>query len=261
MNILQFKQAAQKRKLTMVTCYDAWSAKIINETAIDCVLVGDSLGMVVHGYDSTVPVSLDLMVRHIEAVARVSRGKLIVGDMPFLEYQQGGSQMFRAVQRLMQAGAHAVKLEGCDGFIDEITSIVSSGVPVMGHLGLTPQSLHQLGGFRVQGKNEDQAQSIRRQALELQRAGCFAIVLECVPSDLAAIITEELDIPTIGIGAGSATSGQVLVFHDVLGLQTEFKPKFLKRYCSGFGVLRGALKDFDEEVKAGAYPCEDEHTY
>jgi len=261
MNILQFKEAAKERKLSMVTCYDAWSAKIINETAIDCVLVGDSLGMVVHGYESTVPVSLDLMVRHIEAVARASRNKLIVGDMPFLEYQQGGSHMFRAVQRLMQAGAHAIKLEGCDGFVDDIASIVSSGVPVMGHLGLTPQSLHQLGGFRVQGKNEDQAQSIRRQALELQRAGCFGLVLECVPSDLARSITEELEIPTIGIGAGSGTSGQVLVFHDLLGLQSDFTPKFLKRYCSGFGVLRGALAEYDDEVKAGAYPCEKDHSY
>jgi 3-methyl-2-oxobutanoate hydroxymethyltransferase len=261
MDILKFRQAATERKLSMVTCYDAWSAKIINATDIDCVLVGDSLGMVMHGYESTVAVTMELMVHHVRAVASSIKNKLIIADMPFLSYQQGGAAMFQAVQQLMQAGAHAIKVEGCDGFITHIESIVQAGVPVMGHLGLTPQSVHQLGGYRVQGRKVDQAQNIMRQSHALQQAGCFGLVLECVPSTLAHSITDQLDIPTIGIGAGPETSGQVLVFHDLLGLQNELTPKFLKRYCEGFSLLQQALSEFDAEVKSEAYPCEQKHTY
>ncbi len=261
MDILKFKKVAAERKLSMVTCYDAWSAKIINTTDIDCVLVGDSLGMVMHGYASTVAVTLELMVHHVRAVASSLKHKLIIADMPFLSYQQGGTAMFQAVQQLMQAGAHAIKVEGCDGFVEHIESIVQAGVPVMGHLGLTPQSVHQLGGFRVQGREADQAQNIMRQAQALQQAGCFGLVLECVPSTLAQNITDQLDIPTIGIGAGPDTSGQVLVFHDLLGLQNELTPKFLKRYCEGFSLMQKALAEFDTEVKSKVYPCKQQHVY
>jgi 3-methyl-2-oxobutanoate hydroxymethyltransferase len=261
MDVLKFKKVAAERKLSMVTCYDSWSAKIINATAIDCVLVGDSLGMVMHGYTSTVPVTVDLMEHHVRAVASSIKDKLIIADMPFLSYQQGGVTMFKAVQRLMQAGAHAVKLEGCDGFISHIESIVQAGVPVMGHLGLTPQSVHQLGGYKVQGRETDQAEHILRQAQSLQQAGCFGLVLECVPSTVAQSITEHLHIPTIGIGAGPDTSGQVLVLHDLLGLQSEFSPKFLKQYCDGFTLLKTALNEYDAEVKDGIFPCKNRHAY
>jgi 3-methyl-2-oxobutanoate hydroxymethyltransferase len=261
MDILKFQQVAKERKLSMVTCYDSWSAKIINETQIDALLVGDSLGMVMHGHDSTVPVTVDMIVQHVQAVSRTSRKKLIVADMPFLSYQQGGADMFKSVQLLMQAGAHAIKVEGCDGFLEQIQSIVLAGVPVMGHLGLTPQSVHQLGGYRVQGRGEKAAENIIRQAKALQEAGCFSLVLECVPSSVAQTITSELDIPTIGIGAGADTSGQILVFHDLLGLQENVSFKFLKRYCDGYTMLRDALTEYDSEVKSGVFPCQHQHVY
>ena len=262
MNVLSFKKHAEERKLTMVTCYDSWSAKVIQDTSIDCVLVGDSLGMIMHGFNSTVEVTVELMAYHVKAVASVIKNKLIIADMPFLSYQQGGADMFKAVRLLMQAGAHAIKVEGCDGFLSHIQSIVQSGVPVMGHLGLTPQSVHQLGGYRVQGRDDVQAKAIERQANDLQRVGCFGLVLECVPASLAQkAVTSQLEIPTIGIGAGPDTSGQVLVMHDLLGLQQELAPKFLKRYCDGFSILRKGLDDFDREVKEGIYPCQHEHVY
>lgn len=256
----QFTQTASERPVTMVTCYDAVFASVINETSIDSVLVGDSLGMVVHGFDSTVPVTVDIMQYHVAAVSRVLKNKLLVGDLPFLSYQQGLVSAMQAVQRLMQAGAHAVKLEGCDGHVDVVRQIVKAGVPVMGHLGLTPQSVHQLGGYKVQGRSESQAESIIRQAKELEQAGCFSIVLECVPSELAKSISECLSIPVIGIGAGPDVAGQVLVLHDLIGLQKKISPKFLKRYADTFEVVRSSLEQYSSEVQAQAFPAE-EHTY
>ena len=260
MNPMSFVKTASERKVTMVTCYDALFAGIINQTDIDSVLVGDSLGMVVHGFESTVPVTVDMMQYHVAAVARVLRGKLIVGDLPFLSYQQGLESAMKAVSRLMQAGAHSVKLEGCDGHVDVVKKIVQAGVPVMGHLGLTPQSVYQLGGYKVQGRTENSAQAILRQARELEQAGCFSIVLECVPTELARQITDSVSIPTIGIGAGADVSGQVLVLHDLLGLQQNLQPKFVKRYTDGMGMAVSALQQYDDEVKQKTFPSV-EHCY
>ncbi len=260
MNIMSFMNAAKERKVSMVTCYDALFAGIVNATEIDSVLVGDSVGMVVHGHESTVPVTVEMMQYHVAAVARVLRGKLIVADMPFLSYQQGLEPAMQAVSTLMQAGAHAVKVEGCDGHVDVVKRIVQAGVPVMGHLGLTPQSVHQLGGYKVQGRGDKAAESILRQALALQDAGCFSLVLECVPVDVARRITAALDIPTIGIGAGPDTSGQVLVMHDLLGYQQTIQPKFLKQYMNGFDQVRSALSAYDSEVKQQQFPAV-EHCY
>ena len=261
MNISKFAEAALTRPLSMITCYDAWSARLIADTAIDAVLVGDSAAMVMHGMASTVSASVGLMEAHVAAVARVLTDKLIVADMPFLSYQQGLSAAMESVQTLMQAGAHAVKLEGCDGHVDVVERIVQAGVPVMGHLGLTPQAVNQLGGYRVQGREDAAAKSILRQALALQAAGCFSIVLECIPSELALQITEQLTIPTIGIGAGASTSGQVLVLHDMLGLQQEIQPKFVKQYLDGAALMTAALRQYDAEVKGAAYPDPALHAY
>ena len=261
MNIKQFGKAALTGKVSMVTSYDAWSARLIANTAIDAVLIGDSAAMVMHGMTSTVPATVAMMRDHVAAVARACSDKLLIADMPFLSYQQGVAVAMGAVQDLMQAGAHAVKLEGCDGHVDVIERIVQAGVPVMGHLGLTPQAVNQLGGYRVQGRAAAEAAAIVRQALALQAAGCFAVVLECVPSGLAEQVTSELSIPTIGIGAGPGTSGQVLVLHDLLGLQTTLQPKFVKRYLAGAELMTQALSEFDAEVKAGVYPHRVEHAY
>lgn len=261
MNIIDFQLMKQKRqKITMVTCYDFWSAKIIEDSDIDCVLVGDSLAMVVHGHDTTIPATLDLMCLHIKAVARGIKKKFIIGDMPFLSYRKNLVNTMHAVEQIMQAGAHAIKIEGADGNEKVIAHIVKSGVPVIGHLGLTPQAIHQLGGFRVQGKQTDAAEKIIQQARNLQEAGCFAVVLECVPAELARTITDQLTIPTIGIGAGMHVDGQVLVFHDLTGISASFRPKFLKTYCNGFELIQQALNQFNNEVKQNHYPAI-EHCY
>jgi 3-methyl-2-oxobutanoate hydroxymethyltransferase len=219
---------ADGRPISMVTCYDTWSARIIAATDIDCILVGDSVAMVMHGHDTTIPADVDMMRLHV------------------------------AADVLMKAGAQGVKIEGAGDTVDLIRHIVGSGVPVMGHLGLTPQSIHAFGGYRVQGRGEAAAAAIRAEALRLQGAGCFALVLEVVPAALAAELTEVLDIPTIGIGAGPHTSGQVLVLQDLLGMQPEFKPHFLRTFLDGFELLREALDRYDEAVKSGAYPSDEE---
>jgi len=246
------------RKLSMVTCYDAWSARIIDQTRIDCVLVGDSVAMVVHGHPSTLHATLPMMALHTAAVARGLTRKFLIADLPFPTFRQGIGPALEAVDALMKAGAHAVKLEGVDGHGDVIAQIVGAGVPVMGHLGLTPQSIHQLGGFRVQGRDEAAAEDLLRQARELERLGCFAIVLECVPGALAARITHTVAVPTIGIGAGPGVDGQVLVLQDMLGMDPSFQPKFLRTYLAGDALLRSALDRFHDDVVAGAFPGEAE---
>lgn len=261
MNIRDFQLMKEAgKKISVVTCYDYWSAKIISTTDIDCVLVGDSLAMVMHGHSSTLPATVDLMVLHTQAVARGIEKKFIIADMPFLAHRKGLSNTMSVIEKLMLAGAHAIKIEKIEGNEESIKHIVESGVPVMGHLGMTPQSIHQLGGFCVQGKQQGAEQQLLSQALSMQKAGCFSIVLECIPSAIAQKITQELIIPTIGIGAGSHVDGQVLVFHDLLGMNGDFKPKFLKKYFDGFFSVQSALNNFNDEVKKKIFPS-NEHCY
>lgn len=259
MKVQDFAAKKQRgERISMVTCYDAWSAKLITRTDIDCVLVGDSLAMVVYGHDTTLPVDIDTMAAHTAAVRRGAPDKFIVGDMPFLSYRCGQDLAVENAGKLMQAGANAVKLEGASGNLGMITHLVESGIPVMGHLGLTPQSVHQLGGMRVQGRGNGAAEKLKQQAVELQQAGCFAIVLEVVPAAVAAAVTQALEVPTIGIGAGVQTDGQVLVLHDLLGFNTDFKPKFLRTWMDGADGVHGALQSFHREVREGTFPGEQE---
>ncbi len=255
MNIHDFEQYKhQGRKISMVTCYDFWSAKILNESDVDCLLVGDSLAMVMHGFDSTVHADVDLMKLHVSAVARGAPDKFVVADMPFLSCSKGLNSAMDAVQELMQAGGTAVKVEGQDHQVDIIRHIVEAGVPVMGHIGLTPQSVHSLGGHKVQGRDEAKAQRLIQGARELEQAGCFALVLECVPAVLARSISQNLSIPTIGIGAGADTDGQVLVLQDLLGMDPSFKPKFLRQYACGNKVITGAVNQFHSDVQQELFP-------
>ena len=258
-DFLQKKQA--KQKITMVTCYDYPKAKIIENTDVDCILVGDSVSMVVHGHTDTTKATMEMMVLHTEAVARGIKTKFIVADMPFLSYRKSQHDTISNAQRLIQAGAHAVKLEGADGNLEIIQHLMQSGVPVMGHLGLTPQSIHTLGGYKVQGREDAQAEQLFNHAKQLEQAGCFAIVFECVPFKLATKITDALQIPTIGIGAGPDTDGQVLVLHDLLGLQQDFNPKFAKAYMRGYENCRAAINDYVSEVKTGKFPELDKHSF
>ncbi len=255
MNVLDFATRKHNRtRLSMVTCYDHWSARILDATPIDCLLVGDSVAMVVHGFESTVHADVDMIALHTRAVARGAPNKFIVADIPFLAARKGLVPAMDAVQHLMQAGAHAVKIEGAAGQLDVMAHIAESGVPVMGHLGLTPQSVHGFGGHRVQGRDPAAARQIVDDAQRLAEAGCFALVLECVPAPLAREITQRIDIPTIGIGAGDGTDGQVLVLHDLLGLQTGFKPKFVRHYCKGADFVTDAVTRFHTDVVDGRYP-------
>lgn len=261
MNIPDFqKMKKTNKKISMITCYDYWSAKIVAQSDIDCILVGDSLAMIMHGHDTTIPATIELMALHVRAVAKGIKNKLIIGDMPFLSYRKGLVESMKAIEQLMQAGAHAIKLEGAAGNLELIQHAVESGIPVIGHLGLTPQAVHQLGGMHVQGREEKAAQTIQNQALQLQDAGCFAVVLECVPTNVAKQITENLVIPTIGIGAGPFTDGQVLVLQDMLGMDPTFKPKFLKTYFDGHTIIKAALDQFNHDVKEIHFPCK-EHCY
>lgn len=249
-----------QEKITMVTCYDYTSACLIDQTDVDCILVGDSVAMVMHGFSNTIFADLEMMRSHTAAVARGIKNKFIIADMPFLSYRKSAAETMDAVQILMQAGAQAIKLEGADGNLEIIHHIVTSGVPVMGHLGLTPQSIHTIGGYKIQGKNEAAQNKLMTDAKLLQQAGCFALVLECVPTHLAQSISQALSIPTIGIGAGPETDGQVLVFHDLLGLQPNFNPKFLKKYLNGAEVLNASINNYVSEVKNKKYPAP-EHSF
>ncbi len=255
MNILEFaKRKRAAEKISMVTCYDYWSARILNTSDIDTLLVGDSLAMVMHGFDSTVHATVDMMATHVAAVRRGAPDKFVIGDMPFLAMRKGLAPAMEAVASLMQAGSNCVKIEGAAGQLDIMSHIVESGVPVMGHLGLTPQSVEAFGGHRVQGRNACDAAIIVDAAKAVQDAGCFALVLECVPAGLGRAITEQLDIPTIGIGAGVDTDGQVLVLHDMLGMDTAFKPKFLRHYANGHATIADAVNRYHADVQAGAFP-------
>ena len=242
----------------MVTCYDYLSANIVSDTDIDLVLVGDSAAMVVHGHETTLPATVEMMEAHVSAVSRGLTGKPLIADMPFLAHRKGFDLTMDAVDRLMKAGGNAVKIEGAGDSIKVIEHIVKSGVPVMGHLGMTPQSVNQFGGWKVQGKKEQGADKIILDAKALENAGVFSIVLEMIPSKLAKTITKNINIPTIGIGAGPHTSGQVLVYHDVLGLNPGFRPKFLRTYLNGYEIIKNALNHYSSEVKNGSFPSKNE---
>lgn len=258
-NIQDFARArSDGRKIVMLTAYDYWSARLLNDTPVDCLLVGDSCAMVMHGYPDTLAATTELMSLHTRAVRLGAPDLFVVGDMPFLSFRGSRDRAIDCVQALMQAGAQAVKLEGAAGHLDLVQHLSESGVPVMGHLGLTPQSVHALGGYRVQARTQEAAQRLVQDALALQQAGCFALVLECVPDAVAAQVTQQLDIPTIGIGAGAQVDGQVLVLHDMLGAQPKFQPRFVRRYGDLAGLLQGAVGRFVEDVRSGAFPAPEE---
>lgn len=261
MNVFDFYQKKiNAEKISMVTCYDYASARILAETDLDCLLVGDSVAMTMHGFSDTLSATLEMMTLHTAAVARGATNKFIVSDLPFLSYRKALSQNVSATQKLMQAGANAVKLESAAGNLELIKHLVESGIPVMGHLGLTPQRMHMLGGFKVQGKNRDSAEILKQDAQALEKVGCFAIVLECIPAALAKTITEILSIPTIGIGAGQDTDGQVLVFQDLLGLNMNKLPKFVKTFMDGREQIKKGIELFISEIKSGHFPNA-EHCY
>jgi 3-methyl-2-oxobutanoate hydroxymethyltransferase len=249
----------RSERIVMVTTYDAMSAGAAERAGIPMVLVGDSLGQVVLGYDSTIPVSMDDMVSHTAAVARCAPSPLIVADLPFLSYQVSEEIALTNAARLLQeGGAQAVKLEGGVSVAPTVKRLTDAGIAVMGHIGFTPQSVHQLGGYRVQGRTEDAAARLLEDALALQDAGAFAVVLELVPTEVAATITERLDVPTIGIGAGPDCDGQVQVFHDLLGLLPDFRPKHAGRYGDLAGVIDEALSRYADDVRGNKFPTDAE---
>jgi 3-methyl-2-oxobutanoate hydroxymethyltransferase len=242
----------------MVTCYDYTFARLLSKGAIDGILVGDSTAMVMHGHASTLTADVELMRLHTAAVVRGAGGKFIITDMPFLSFRKGLPAALDSAHVLMSAGAHALKLEGVDGHEDVIQRMTQSGIPVMGHVGLQPQSVHSYGGFRVQGRSDETARAIARQASALEALGAFAVVLECIPANLAQEITEALRIPTIGIGAGAGCDGQILVLQDLLGLNMDFCPKFARPFFDGARSVLDAVANFDEAVKAGTFPVIEE---
>lgn len=244
-----------KRPIVMVTAYDTPSARLAEEAGVDAILVGDSLGMTVLGFDSTLPVTVDDMVRHTAAVARGAERALIVADMPFMSFQVTPEDALRAAGRLVAEGAAAaVKVEGGAHIAPTVQRLVQAGIPVMGHVGLTPQSVHQLGGYKVQAKEAEAAAALVDDCVALEEAGAFAVVLECIPAELAAFVTRELAVPTIGIGAGEGCDGQVQVFHDLLGLGGEFVPRHAKRYAEIGALIREAVENYGDEVRDGVFP-------
>lgn len=260
--VLTFKQAKENgEKLTMLTAYDYSTAKLIDESGINSILVGDSLGNVILGYEDTISVTMEDMIHHSAAVARGAKNALVVCDMPFMSYQTSVYDAVVNAGRLMKEGrAGAVKLEGGKEVCPQIKAIVDAGIPVCAHLGLTPQSINAFGGFKVQGKTEAAAKKLIEDALEVEEAGAFAVVLECVPAALAELVTKKVSIPTIGIGAGNVCDGQVLVYQDMLGMFSDFTPKFVKRFADIGSVMKEAFRTYDAEVKAGSFPGS-EHTY
>lgn len=255
------RMKADGEKITVLTAYDYPFARLMDGAGIDMILVGDSVGSVVSGYDNTLPVTMEEMLYHCRAVARGAGQALIIADMPFLSYQIEVAEAKRNAGRLIkEGGAQAVKLEGGENVAATIRAIVDMDVPVVGHIGLTPQSIHRMGGYRVQGKAEAQARQLIADARAVQEAGAFALVLEGIPTPLAREITAGLDIPTIGIGAGVHCDGQVLVVHDILGLCEKYSPKFVKRYADVSGTIRQGIEDYIREVKAGEFPG-DEHSF
>lgn len=255
------KKCRAGEPITMITAYDYPTAVLVNKAGLDMILVGDSLGMVMLGHETTVPVTVDDIVHHCRAVARGADRPFLLGDMPFGSYEVTPQEAIRNAVRIMKEGdMDGVKLEGGARIAPTARAIVDAGIPVMGHIGLTPQSVSALGGFRVQGRTTEAAQQLLDDALALQDAGCFSMVLEAVPDRVAGHITKQLDIPTIGIGAGPETSGQVLVFHDLIGLFDRFVPKFCKQYLNAGSLIREALEQYRDEVTSGEFPTE-EHSY
>ncbi len=256
--INQIKEMKQKgEKIAMLTAYDYVTAKIVDEVGVPLILVGDSLGMVVLGYDSTIPVTLEVMLHHTKAVVRGTKKALVVGDMPFMTYQISTEEAIRNAGRFLQeTGCQAVKLEGGVTMADKVRKIVDCGIPVMGHIGLTPQSINQLGGHRIQGKTPETAKRLLEDAIALEKAGAFAVVLETVPAPLATLITKKINIPTIGIGAGAGCDGQVQVINDILGSYTDFVPKHAKQYAKIANIMSNAISQYYSEVKAGKFPTE-----
>lgn len=241
----------------MLTCYDATFARLVDDAGVDMVLVGDSLGMVIQGQKNTLPVTVEDIIYHCRAVSRGIQRAHVVGDMPFMSYQVNADDALRAAGRIISEGnAESVKLEGGAELAETVRRMTRAGIPVMGHVGLTPQSVHAMGGFVVQGRDEESARRIWQDARALQEAGAYALVLEGIPQALAAAITERLSIPTIGIGAGPGCDGQVLVLYDLLGLNADFKPKFVKRYAEGHTLVKDAVGRYVAEVKAGTFPDE-----
>jgi 3-methyl-2-oxobutanoate hydroxymethyltransferase len=247
------------KKITCLTAYDYPTARLLDEAGVDVLLVGDSLGMVVLGYDSTLPVTIEEMLHHTRAVRRGTRRALVVADMPYGSYHADNAESLRnAVRFVKEAGAEAVKIEGGERRLELIARLTEAEIPVMGHVGLTPQSLHALGGYRVQGKTPDAAEQLLRDARAVEAAGAFAVVLEAVPRELAAQITRELHIPTIGIGAGPDCDGQVLVIHDLLGLTFSAPPKFARQYANAGEVISKAVREYCEDVRSGSFPSDAE---
>lgn len=259
--ILDFYRAKQnKEKISLISTYDYWSAKLCEEAGIDAILVGDSLGMVFQGNDTTLPVSVDQMIYHTKTVRKGAPNTFIIVDMPFMSYHVSIEDALKNIgNTIKETGANAVKIEGGKLMGELVKRIVSVGIPVMGHIGLTPQFINQLGGFRVQGKTEQDIRRLKEDAKTLEEAGCFSIVLEAIPAEVAREITQSLSIPTIGIGAGKHTDGQILVLHDLIGISQK-TPKFVKRYLDGYNIIKGALKSFKDEVKSGGFPSQ-EHEY
>lgn len=257
-----FKESKKNgEKLTMLTAYDYTTAKLLDESGVDSILVGDSLGMVVLGYDDTLSVTMEDMIHHSAAVARGAKNALVITDMPFMSYQTSVYDAVVNAGRLVKEGkAQAVKLEGGIEFCEHIKAIVKASIPVCAHIGLTPQSINAFGGFKVQGKGKEEAQRLLDEARAVEEAGAFAVVLECVPAKLAKKISESISIPTIGIGAGAGCDGQVLVYQDMLAMYSEFKPKFVKQYAQIGSVMKDAFRQYIDEVKSGAFPSE-EHTF
>jgi 3-methyl-2-oxobutanoate hydroxymethyltransferase len=247
-----------KKKIIVVTAYDALFARLLEQAGIEVLLVGDSLGVVVQGKANTLSVTMDDMLYHTKLVAGAVQKSLVVGDMPFMSYQAGQEDALRNAGRFLQAGAHAVKLEGGAAMADRIEAMTRIGIPVVGHLGMTPQSVNRYGGYKVQGKNAERAKSLVSDAKALERAGAAAIVLEAIPAPLAKTITEQVKIPTIGIGAGPHCDGQVLVLYDLLGLFDEFVPKFVKPYAHLKADALQALRRYKEEVEQGKFPADSE---
>lgn len=259
--VVTFKNSKNKEKISMLTAYDYSTARLVDEAGTDAILVGDSLGMVMLGYDDTLSVTMEDMIHHTKAVSRGAKNALVVADMPFMSYQTSVYDAVSNAGRLIKEGrAQAVKVEGGSVILPQIKAIVDAQIPVMGHIGLTPQSINTFGGFKVQGKSEETAQKLIDDAVKLEQAGVFGIVLECVPEKLAKIITEKISVPTIGIGAGRYCDGQVLVYHDMLAMFSGFTPKFAKKYADIGQYMKDAFAEYSEEVKNGKFPS-DEHTF
>jgi len=255
------KQKEEGNKITMLTAYDYSVAKLIDAAGIDVILVGDSLGMTMLGYEDTLPVTMEDMIHHTACVSRGAKDAFVIADMPFMSYQTSVRDAVYNAGRLIKEGhAHAIKLEGGASVCEQIKAITEASIPVCAHIGLTPQSTNAFGGFKVQGKNMQRAKQIVEDALSVQEAGAFMVTLECIPEKLASLITDILDIPTIGIGAGNGCDGQVLVYHDMLGMFTDFKPKFVKHFGNIGEEMTKAFVSYRDEVKSKAYPAA-EHTF